>query len=161
MVKFLACVASVSTRFIAKKLELFCSRPTFLEELARKRLLRRLQNFSPLTDIPVAKTEISGTEPVHSLWYEHIENFTKDLEARRDLGNRTHAKKPLVVYVFAYPSVCDGLFLYQNLGEQELRFKVLRKTSFNSYLSLDFINRFPAFMNAAYFLPKETWHINV
>ena len=66
-----------------------------------------------------------------------------------------HAKKPLVVYVFAYPSVWDGLFVYQNLGEQEFRFKGLRKTSFNSYFSLDFISRFPAFMNAAYFLPKE------
>ena len=63
---------------------------------------------SPLTEIPVGKTEISGTEP--SRW--HIVNFTQDLEARRDLGNRTHAKKPLVVYVFAYPSVWDGLFPY-------------------------------------------------
>ena len=26
--------------------------------------------------------------------YEHIENFTKDLEVRRDLGNRAHMKKP-------------------------------------------------------------------
>ena len=30
-----------------------------------------------------------------ALSYEHIENFTKDLEVRRDLGNRTHVKTPL------------------------------------------------------------------
>ena len=57
----LACVASVSNRVVARKLEqeqkkgvpspfpvipfLFCSRPNFLDELARKRLLRRLQWF--------------------------------------------------------------------------------------------------------------------
>ena len=46
----LACVASVSNRVTARKLEreqkknkrFFCSRPNFLDELARKRLLRRL-----------------------------------------------------------------------------------------------------------------------
>ena len=37
-----------------------------------------------------------------TLSYEHIENFTKDLEVRRDLGNRAspvnraHMKRPLV-----------------------------------------------------------------
>ena len=30
-----------------------------------------------------------------ALSYEHIENFTKDLEVRRDLGNRAHVKRPL------------------------------------------------------------------
>ena len=39
-----------------------------------------------------------------ALSYEHIENFTKDLEVRRDLGNRAspvnraHMKRPLVLY---------------------------------------------------------------
>ena len=37
------------------------------------------------------------SQPAHS--YEHIENFTKDLEVRRDLGNRAspvmaHMKRP-------------------------------------------------------------------
>ena len=37
-----------------------------------------------------------------ALSYEHIENFTKDLEVRRDLGkmaspvNRAHMKRPLL-----------------------------------------------------------------
>ena len=37
-----------------------------------------------------------------ALSYEHMENFTKDLEVRRDLGNRAspvnraHMKRPLV-----------------------------------------------------------------
>ena len=42
-----ACVTSVSNRVIARKLErellFFCSRPNFLDELARKRLMSRLQ----------------------------------------------------------------------------------------------------------------------
>ena len=44
-------------------------------------------------------TEISGTEPA-LLSYEHIENFTKDLEVKRDFGNgaspvnRAHMKSP-------------------------------------------------------------------
>ena len=29
--------------------------------------------------------------------YKHIENFTNDLEVTRDLGNRAHLKRPLVV----------------------------------------------------------------
>ena len=42
-----ACVGSVSSRVIARKfpspfIPFFCSRPNFLDELARKRLLRRL-----------------------------------------------------------------------------------------------------------------------
>ena len=44
-----ACVGSVSSRVIARKFPspspfnpFFCSRPNFLDELARKRLLRRL-----------------------------------------------------------------------------------------------------------------------
>ena len=55
------------TLFIAKKLELFCSRPTFLDELAGNACYAGYKIFSPLTDIPVAKTEISGTEPARSL----------------------------------------------------------------------------------------------
>ena len=57
---------------------------------------------SPLTEISVGKTEISGTERAR-LSYEHIENFTKDLEVRRDLGNRAspvnraHMKRPLII----------------------------------------------------------------
>ena len=39
---------------------------------------------SPLTEISVGKNEMSGTEPP-ALSYEHIENFPKDLEVRRDL----------------------------------------------------------------------------
>ena len=34
----------------------------------------------------------NGTSP--PLSYEHVENFTKDLEVRRDLGNRAHVKRP-------------------------------------------------------------------
>ena len=40
-----------------------------------------------------------------ALSYEHIENFTKDLEVRRDLGNRfspvnqAHMKRPLTRFV--------------------------------------------------------------
>ena len=30
-----------------------------------------------------------------ALSYEHIENFTKESEVRRDLGNRAHMKRPL------------------------------------------------------------------
>ena len=43
-----------------------------------------------------------------ALSYEHIENFTKDLEVRRDLGNRAspanraHMKRPLVEYKRAH-----------------------------------------------------------
>ena len=51
----LACVASVSSRVIARKLEreqkkflfFFFSRPNFLDELAQKRLLCRLHQFQP------------------------------------------------------------------------------------------------------------------
>ena len=51
------------------------------------------QNFSTLTEIPVGKTDISGTEPTGPL-IEHFEKFTKDLEVRRDLGNWAHVKRP-------------------------------------------------------------------
>ena len=46
----------------------------------------------PLTEISVGKTDISGTggQPAHT--YEYIANFTKDLEVRRDLGNRGPAR---------------------------------------------------------------------
>ena len=40
-----------------------------------------------------------------ALSYEHIENFTKDLEVRRDLGNRAHMKDPKT---FLEVSRCSG-----------------------------------------------------
>ena len=56
--KYLARVASVSHRVIARRLEreqknekvdsFFCSRPNFLDDLARKRLLRMLLNITVL-----------------------------------------------------------------------------------------------------------------
>ena len=52
----------------------------------------------PLTEISVAKTANSIAESARPLKYEHIENFTKNLEVRRDLGkraspvNRAHVK---------------------------------------------------------------------
>ena len=54
--------------------------------------------FIPVTEISVAKTEISVT----GLSYEHIDIFTKKRVARRDRGNRTspvdqaYMKRPLV-----------------------------------------------------------------
>ena len=45
----------------------------------------------------------SGEPSQPALSYEHIENFTKDLEVRRDLGNRAspvnraHMKRPLII----------------------------------------------------------------
>ena len=54
---------------------------------------------SPLTEISVFPTGISVSQA--TLSYEHIENFTKDLKVRRDLGNRAstvnraHMKRPL------------------------------------------------------------------
>ena len=42
---------------------------------------------SPLTEVPVGKTEISGPSQL-ALSYEHLEHFTKDSEVRRDLENR-------------------------------------------------------------------------
>ena len=45
---------------------------------------------SPLTEIP-------GTEPARSLiGTYHIKYFTKDLLVRRDLGNQTYVKRPLI-----------------------------------------------------------------
>ena len=51
MWQILACVASVSNRVIARKLEWKRSLPNFLNELARKRLLRRLGKFGFLSII--------------------------------------------------------------------------------------------------------------
>ena len=49
-----------------------------------------LSNFSARLEKPRSR------EPSQlALSYEHIENFTKDLEVRRDLGNRAHLKRPL------------------------------------------------------------------
>lgn len=48
------------------------------------------QFSSPLTQSPRWKTKISETEPARPLISEHIENFTKDVEVRRDLGNRAN-----------------------------------------------------------------------
>ena len=92
----LACVPSVSNRVIARKLEreqkkkggrgrgrgviplpspspspvipFFCSRPNFLEELARKRLLRRLLANGRLTDATVG-----------SCWQRMLRPFARDL----------------------------------------------------------------------------------
>ena len=56
----------------------------------------------PLTEISVAKTANSIAESARPLKYEHIENFTKNLEVRRDLGNRAspvnraHVKRPIL-----------------------------------------------------------------
>ena len=58
----------------------------------------RLPRSRLVTEISVAKTEISVTEP--GLSYEHIDIFTKKRAARRDLGNRAspidraHMKRP-------------------------------------------------------------------
>ena len=43
--------------------------------------------FIPLSDpsLPIFQRAVS---------YEHIENFTMDLEVRRDLGNQARVKKP-------------------------------------------------------------------
>ena len=55
----LACVASVSNRVMARKLEreqkktFFALVPTFLDELARKRLLRRLTTVLHVLDFPL------------------------------------------------------------------------------------------------------------
>ena len=55
---------------------------------------------SPVTEISVAKTEISVTR-LAAFSYEHIKIFTKGRLARRDLGNRgspvyrAHMKRPL------------------------------------------------------------------
>ena len=42
--------------------------------------------FIPITEISVAKTEISITGPARLPSYEHIEIFTKERMARGDLG---------------------------------------------------------------------------
>ena len=55
---------------------------------------------SPLTEISVGKSQKSRKPCQPALSYEQIENFTKDLEVRRDLGNpaspvnRVHVKRP-------------------------------------------------------------------
>ena len=49
-----------------------------------------LSNFSARLEKPRSR---EPSQP--ALSYEHIENFTKDLEVRRDLGNRAHVKRPL------------------------------------------------------------------
>ena len=54
------------------------------------------QNFKP------AYRDLGNRASSPSHIYEHIENFTKDLEVRRDLGkmaspvNRAHMKRPLL-----------------------------------------------------------------
>ena len=71
-------------------------------ETKRKRLLRRLGDRTEvfIWHIP-PKTEISETEPARSSLYQHIEHFTKDLQEKRDLGNRAlvnwkRTKRPLI-----------------------------------------------------------------
>ena len=49
---------------------------------------------SPLTEIKVGKPKPRKPSQPARLSYEHIENFTKDLEVRRDLGNWAHMKRP-------------------------------------------------------------------
>ena len=49
-----------------------------------------LSNFSARLEKPRSR---EPSQP--ALSDEHIENFTKDLEVRRDLGNRAHVKRPL------------------------------------------------------------------
>ena len=49
-----------------------------------------LSNFSARLEKPRSR---EPSQP--ALSYEHIENFTKDLEVRRDLGNRAQVKRPL------------------------------------------------------------------
>ena len=67
--------------------------PTFIRVTGLKCSYGKIS--SPLTEIPVGKTEISGTEPAHPLIRTtHRTDFTKDLEVRRDLGNRAHVKRP-------------------------------------------------------------------
>ena len=84
-------------RFLSR-LRRSCKRPAFDEALRRSRektgsgTQGRLKCSygkisSPLTEISVGKTEISGTEPARPLIYTH-RNFTKYLEVGRDLGNR-------------------------------------------------------------------------
>ena len=56
------------------------------------------QNFQPAyRDLGFSKTLEKPRSRVPSqpaLSYEHIENFTKGLEVRQDLGNRAHMKRP-------------------------------------------------------------------
>ena len=52
------------------------------------------ENFQPAYRDPGWKNRARSREPSKpALSYEHIENFTKDLEARRDLWNRAHVKR--------------------------------------------------------------------
>ena len=54
----------------------------------------RSENFQPAYRDPGWKNRARSREPSKpALSYEHIENFTKDLEARRDLWNRAHVKR--------------------------------------------------------------------
>ena len=51
------------------------------------------QNFQPAYRKRLKKARTrEPSQP--ALSYERIENFTKDLEVRRDLGNRAHMKRP-------------------------------------------------------------------
>ena len=52
------------------------------------------QNFQP-TYLDLENRETPPPPHTHTS-YKHIENFTKDLEEGRDLGNRAHAKRPLL-----------------------------------------------------------------
>ena len=80
--------------------------------------------FSPLNEVPVGNPR--SREPSQpALSYEPIKNFTKGLEVRRDLGNRTclvdraDVKRPLVTGVFCLST--DNLILRSyELGEGRL-----------------------------------------
>ena len=71
------------------------------------------QNFQP------AYRDL-GKQP--TLWYEHIANFTKDLEVRWDLGNRAspvnkaHMKRPLVLvgWKFCHTNTSSRLPLWRS-----------------------------------------------
>ena len=63
-----------------------------------------------------------------ALSYEHIENFTRDLEVRRDLANRAspvnraHMKRPLVVQ--------NSVVVVQNNGKGKTKKRAARANLF-------------------------------
>ena len=90
--------------------------------------------FIPVTEISVAKTEISVTGPARTLIRTH-RYFYKEKAVRRDLGNRAspvdraHMKRPSDLKVHALQSL---FFLYANifLSQFEPLFRLPRHTLF-------------------------------